>query len=526
MPRLTEVAPPQPTRPHIPQDFPHASQTTITANQRRRAIGAQTSWPDHCETVARRRYLARFSGYSRALVTCDCANCRERFAAFADAILGPLHGQPTHTMPRREPHTNCTLCGRRRNTADCAHNPLTLTYTCNTCDPNPSQFTRNTCAACGYVWYTPQGATPPICSNCHHVLGDPVPPQVREHSYRPANIATSVFSMPGEPTRLPQTLTHPITIPVPVPPLPPDPADTPPTRNQRVPVPTDHLSAGYFTPEQFRAMARNLQLEYWRDWRDRVANRRRAAHQPTTIQVQPTSALFIGSELEIELPHTANATAVLTAIDPHSQGLLYYKRDGSLSNGFEIVTLPFTEAWYRDKGIDIFNAVCNQLRDLNCRSHTPGTCGFHIHLSKAAFTNFHLYKFTRFWLSDARAVEIISQRQRNTLDRWAKLTSPETPARIARNKRTSIDRYSAVNVTANTVELRAFRGNTIASRIHKNIECALASFHFTKGAAIPDLNWPAFSTWAKARPKQYPNLVPFITQHLDTNTIASEPVNA
>lgn len=65
-----------------------------------------------------------------------------------------------------------------------------------------------------------------------------------------------------------------------------------------------------------------------------------------------------------------------------TNGVLMYEHDGSLNNGFEIITKP-CEADTLLNGIP-WKAMCNKLVEMDYSSHNVGTCGLHIHISRAS----------------------------------------------------------------------------------------------------------------------------------------------
>lgn len=82
-----------------------------------------------------------------------------------------------------------------------------------------------------------------------------------------------------------------------------------------------------------------------------------------------------------------------------TNGVLMYEHDGSLGYGFEIITKP-CEANTLLNGIP-WKAMCNKLVEMNYSSHDVGTCGLHMHISRAnlhrtAIANMFLL-FDFFW---------------------------------------------------------------------------------------------------------------------------------
>ena len=87
---------------------------------------------------------------------------------------------------------------------------------------------------------------------------------------------------------------------------------------------------------------------------------------------------------------------------------VFFETDGSLDNGFEIISQPHTiDAFYEKT--DSWKKMLDILSDATFKSHKAGTCGLHIHVSKAWFgsserqQNFHIgkiYKFFDYYWTD------------------------------------------------------------------------------------------------------------------------------
>lgn len=163
---------------------------------------------------------------------------------------------------------------------------------------------------------------------------------------------------------------------------------------------------------------------------------------------------------------------------------LYCKYDGSLNNGFEIVTHPATLNYHINdmKWDKIINIALNY----GFRSHDTTTCGLHIHASRTLFgqdkTLQDLTIAKIILLVDKHFDSIILPFSRRTCDRlneWAR--KPNANIREYDSEQLAIrkgmdteynGRYQAVNLTnRNTVEFRFFRGTL-------NIETLFAALQF------------------------------------------------
>lgn len=236
-------------------------------------------------------------------------------------------------------------------------------------------------------------------------------------------------------------------------------------------------------------------------------------HKPTPIfhrvagdELQPT----LGIELEVErMASEIDQNRMARQIaKPHH----YFKTDGSIENGFEIVTHPMTEDWIKAHKPD-FSEVLGHLRNAKYKSYQTSTCGIHIHVSRDSFSTWHLYRFMKFFYENKRFILLISQRKEENLNQWAKLGIGEVKdiMRMAKKKYCSRDRYTAINLSTQTVEIRIFRGTLHEGSFFKNIEFVTSLFKFTSLFNADKIQPPQYFKWLKHNANKYPNLVNYLT---------------
>lgn len=132
----------------------------------------------------------------------------------------------------------------------------------------------------------------------------------------------------------------------------------------------------------------------------------------------------------------------------------YFERDGSIGEGFEIVTQPAGLDVHRAK-FDAF--LNNDAAKQGLRSHEGGSCGFHVHVGKQYVTQSQIYRIQSF-LNDVRNESLVRAIARRYASGYSKF-KPEMAKFTAHNKNTG-DRYEALNVTGReTIEFRIFRGS-------------------------------------------------------------------
>ncbi|HCB95517.1 MAG TPA: zinc-binding protein [Ruminococcus sp.] len=177
--------------------------------------------------------------------------------------------------------------------------------------------------------------------------------------------------------------------------------------------------------------------------------------------------LFYGIELEIDKggEDSQNAEKLLDIANSRDERI-YCKHDGSISDGFEIVSHPMSLDYHINtmNWLDIFEEAIR----MRYRSHNTSTCGLHIHCSRSAFgKNYEeqekaIGRIVFFVEKHWNELVKFSRRTSENLNRWAAKyatisNTTEETYKKAKDKR--MGRYVAVNLeNCNTVEFRLFRG--------------------------------------------------------------------
>ena len=188
---------------------------------------------------------------------------------------------------------------------------------------------------------------------------------------------------------------------------------------------------------------------------------------------------YFGVELEVDGggESTANAVALLNIANRNGR-YAYIKHDGSLEDGLEIVTHPMSLE-YQQKYMP-WADLCRKAVSLGYLSHRAGTCGLHIHISRAAFGKTErdqdgpiarvLYFFEKHWEELLK----FSRRTPRQLERWAaRYGYRERPRDILDHvkKGDHAGRYTCVNLTnRDTVEFRMFWGTLKVNTIFATLQ--------------------------------------------------------
>jgi hypothetical protein len=220
------------------------------------------------------------------------------------------------------------------------------------------------------------------------------------------------------------------------------------------------------------------------------------------------NAPFFGIELEVERKNSNGLKhKYMAGMIEHEHW--YFKTDGSLTDGFEIVTHPMTFNYIQQSEKEFTNSL-KLLVENGYNSYDANTCGMHIHISKNNFTTWHLYRFLKFFVENKEFIVSISQRKMEKLKKWANIEDDNDSSLIykAKKKDGNSERYVAINLkNTATIEIRIFRGTLNINSFMKNIEFAHALFMYTK--ENKDITLDGFKTYIETS-CDYSNLKKFI----------------
>ena len=238
---------------------------------------------------------------------------------------------------------------------------------------------------------------------------------------------------------------------------------------------------------------------------------------------------YFGVELEIDEAGESNTAAgKLLAIANAQDEHLYCKHDGSLEDGFELVTHPMTLDYHLNRFP--WDQLLSKARSMGYTSHQARTCGLHVHVNRTAFGETEetqdeciarvLYFFEKNWEELLR----FSRRTRSQLERWAmRYGYKDHPKELLKEVKKGYhgERYTSVNLcNTNTIEFRIFRGtlklNTLLATlqmIHRICDVAL----YLSDEEIKAMTWSTFVSGCS----EYPELVQYLKER---RLYVNEPV--
>lgn len=249
-----------------------------------------------------------------------------------------------------------------------------------------------------------------------------------------------------------------------------------------------------------------------------------------------------GFELEVEARNNSRYEGARIVAD-RLGSRVYIKDDGSLTDGFEIVTHPHTLENYQN---EFEWKVLDVLRDDGYRSWNTTTCGLHVHVSRSAFgigdpwdffgtsndvrsmrvlaRQSHELRFMKLIYDNQRQVERISGRSGCT---YASFTDKGNLVRKVKYGTQGNGRYSAINTENDaTIEVRVFRGSLRKERVLSAIEFVHACVEYTRDVKVTSknhaLSWLKFTGYVSANAESYPNLVTIMSESFANDSTQDE----
>lgn len=212
---------------------------------------------------------------------------------------------------------------------------------------------------------------------------------------------------------------------------------------------------------------------------------------------------FLGLEVEIKTPRKGKLATQATR---GFGDLAILKHDGSISNGFEIVTHPMSYEWAKDHfPWQVFTDLAKS------GAYADDDCGIHVHVSKAGFASTaHDHRWYLFVHRNADQIQSIARR---TASRWAAF-DPNDRANakaIAEKKSRGNGRYAAINVENEaTYEMRVFASSLDVAQIQAAIGLVSASVEYTRRLTSQKIirhngwAWSSFAEWVSEHEEYAP----------------------
>lgn len=250
----------------------------------------------------------------------------------------------------------------------------------------------------------------------------------------------------------------------------------------------------------------------------------------------------LGFELEVEARNGSRYEGAEIAQNTLG-ATAYMKDDGSLSDGFEIVTHPHTLEKYQK---EFKWEVLTKLKSEGYRSWNTTSCGLHVHVSRTAFgtgddpwnrgitagtrekiilaRQSHELRFMKLIYDNQRQVERIAGRSNNN---YARFSDKGRLVRKVKYGEQDNGRYSAINTENDaTIEVRVFKGSLRKERVLSALEFVTASVEYTRDLKVTAKNqaltWLAFTGYVSSNLEAYPNLALIMSESFANDVPNSE----
>lgn len=241
-----------------------------------------------------------------------------------------------------------------------------------------------------------------------------------------------------------------------------------------------------------------------------------------------TGGRYLGVELEVDEGGESDSRACqLMSLANYSHEHIYIKHDGSLSDGFEIVTHPMTLDYHMT--VMPWAELLTEAVHMGYLSHQSGTCGLHVHVSRSALGDSLteqedvIARILFFVENHWNELLKFSRRTRDQIEQWASRygRKDDPKAVLDHAKKNHYQRYKCVNLTNySTIEFRMFRGtlklNTLLATLQlvdKICEVALC----LSDQEMQNLTWADFAVGCRA-----PELVQYLKER---RLYVNEPVS-
>jgi len=212
-------------------------------------------------------------------------------------------------------------------------------------------------------------------------------------------------------------------------------------------------------------------------------------------------------EVEASRKSKLSIASMVDAISDYSD-LLYLKHDGSLDEGFEIVSHPGTLRTH--KQVYRWGDILSKLQKWECSSAMNSTCGLHVHCNKSFLggtnsSSVYGYKINRFVHSHRRELKLLGRRDSD----YASFGRAELDNLF------SGERRQAANLApSQTIEFRFPRGTLHIGHFFSTLElidCIMRYMNTINVQEASVKNWEAFKRFI-GKQKEYTFLLKYVKE--------------
>lgn len=228
---------------------------------------------------------------------------------------------------------------------------------------------------------------------------------------------------------------------------------------------------------------------------------------------------YFGTELEFHVGEHRDRNTVAGLIEREMYRLLgkkhnlyYYKHDGSVKPGFEIVTMPMTREfidWRQDIFAMLFSTMKSIVPTIDALVENHPSCGFHVHVSRDSMSKLHVFRLASFVFSN---VDNLSRIGRRPLNQYcnAKIRYPLT---MQSNKALKLhdERYKVLNLqNEETIEFRFPKGLTDIETFLMTLELCDSLVGYTQNISNSDTAFSKYFEYVVNNKREFPRLLDFM----------------
>jgi len=249
---------------------------------------------------------------------------------------------------------------------------------------------------------------------------------------------------------------------------------------------------------------------HWQPYGDLLGNYHSSRQRGFDIITSPwfkQNRRAFGMELEVQCRSNTDTTqkklaTVHEALNHNTFELgeyCFFERDGSIGEGFEIVTQPAGLDIHRER---MGKFLLNPALKKGLRSHEGGACGLHIHVGREFLTQAQIYRMQAF-LNDSRNEQLIRSIARRYDNGYSRIK--RELAKFTVINKHSTDRYEALNITnVETVEFRIFRGSLRYESVMAALEFvnSLMTFCTPGSVSLSNFHADGYKSWIQLPPNR------------------------
>lgn len=174
---------------------------------------------------------------------------------------------------------------------------------------------------------------------------------------------------------------------------------------------------------------------------------------------------YRGLEVELETNINDNVLEVLRNAD---SSLFRFEEDGSLENGFEIITAPMSQFYWNEVGFSKLEELITNLKNVsNPRAWDTGRCGLHIHFNRVEISRDAQKFLKRFMVENHKFITKISGRD---IFEYCRKPVYDDYEIDYSGDLYNYSRYLTLNFTPNTLEFRFWRGTLKTENIKYSVQ--------------------------------------------------------